>query len=318
MPAEPLTPAEPAPEAIPEPEEPTEVEEPIPSEPLPPEAGSGTGSTPGPTTPEEVEPRPGPTVPPPGPPQFTGCEWETGEMGGIEDDLEVVGDPCGCAERYDPYEVVTMIVLSTWFMRSTRRRAGGLMSIWGEIKHGAEKVGGVVTGTADKAGDKVAEKLEGLSSGAWEKVESTARSVFDKAMAAIVSRGARKALDLLLDEAKHAARGAVARVTLPVVPGFLHVRLKVTLEREAGRKYGFLRDQPYACRAAATGWQWSRSPDRSRHRRRGGTPATDRHRARPGRARESVGVNARAARQASAKAVLIDYRAFISTASRDS
>ena len=66
------------------------------------------------------------------------------------------------------------------------------MSIWGEIKHGAEKVGGVVTGTADKAGGAI---------------KDSAQDVFDKAMAAIVSRGARKALDLLLDEAKHAARG---------------------------------------------------------------------------------------------------------------
>ena len=86
------------------------------------------------------------------------------------------------------------------------------MSIWGQIKHGAEKVGGVVTGTADKAGGAI---------------KDSAQDVFDKAMAAIVSRGAAKALDLLLDEAKHAARGAVARVTLPVVPGFLHVRLQV-------------------------------------------------------------------------------------------
>ena len=91
------------------------------------------------------------------------------------------------------------------------------MSIWGEIKHGAEKVGGVVTGTADKAGGAI---------------KDSAQDVFDKAMAAIVSRGARKALDLLLDEAKHAARGAVARVTLPVVPGFLHVRLKVSLSEK--------------------------------------------------------------------------------------
>ena len=86
------------------------------------------------------------------------------------------------------------------------------MSIWGQIKHGAEKVGGVVTGTADKAGGAI---------------KDSAQDVFDKAMAAIVSRGAAKALDLLLDEAKHAARGAIARVTLPVVPGFLHVRLQV-------------------------------------------------------------------------------------------
>ena len=91
------------------------------------------------------------------------------------------------------------------------------MSIWGQIKHGAEKVGGVVTGTADKAG---------------EAVKDGAQDVFDKAMAAIVSRGAAKALDLLFDEAKHAARGAVARVTLPVVPGFLHVRLQVRLEEK--------------------------------------------------------------------------------------
>ena len=101
-PAEPLTPAEPAPEPIPEPEEPTEVEEPIASEPLPPEAGSGPGSTSGPTPPNEGESGPVPTVPPPGPPQFIGCEWETG----MKDHLEV-GKPCGCAERYDPYEVVT-------------------------------------------------------------------------------------------------------------------------------------------------------------------------------------------------------------------
>ena len=45
-----------------------------------------------------------------------------------------------------------------------------------------------------------------------------------------MSKGAAKALDLLLDEAKHAARGAIARVTLPVVPGFLHVRLQVHLQ----------------------------------------------------------------------------------------
>ena len=94
------------------------------------------------------------------------------------------------------------------------------MSIWGEIKHGAEKVGGVVAGTADKAGGAI---------------KDSAQDVFDKAMAAIVSRGARKALDLLLDEAKHAAQGAVARVTLPVVPGFLHVRLQVRLREKMAR-----------------------------------------------------------------------------------
>ena len=88
------------------------------------------------------------------------------------------------------------------------------MSIWGQIKHGAEKVGGVVTGTADKAGGAI---------------KDSAQDVFDAAMAAIVSRGARKAFDLLFNEAKHAAHGFVARVTLPVVPGFLHVRLQVRL-----------------------------------------------------------------------------------------
>ena len=104
------------------------------------------------------------------------------------------------------------------------------MSIWGQIKHGAEKVGGVVTGTADKAG-----------SGA---IKDSAQDVFDKAMAAIVSRGAAKALDLLLDEAKHAAKGAIARVTLPVVPGFLHVRLQVRFREKLETPCGTLCSHP--------------------------------------------------------------------------
>ena len=109
-PAEPLTPAEPAPEPIPEPEEPTEVEEPIAPEPLPPGAGPGTGSTPGPTTPEEVEPRPGPTVPPPGPIHLPAPIRMPGARG-------VAGAPrtwpdwaCGCAEKQeDP-------IIRTWMV----------------------------------------------------------------------------------------------------------------------------------------------------------------------------------------------------------
>ena len=113
------------------------------------------------------------------------------------------------------------------------------MSIWGDIKHGAEKVGekvgDVVTGGADKAGHAVTEQLSGLTKEAWEKVERVAHDVFDSAMAALVARAARKAFEFLAGEAEHAARGAIVRIVLPVVPAFLHLRVVVRLADKVDR-----------------------------------------------------------------------------------
>ena len=164
------------------------------------------------------------------------------------------------------------------------------MSIWGQIKHGAEKVGGVVTGTADKAGGAI---------------KDSAQDVFDAAMAAIVSRGAAKALDLLLDEAKHAARGALARVTLPVVPGFLHVCLQVRFREKLETLHTLCSHPPQSRR------EWIMAIKRLTDHDTAGVvvrPAADRYGARPGRAGGSVGKHPRTAGKAGAEAVLMDWR----------